>query len=61
MEGRTRPLMMPLDRERRPAVGEDVGLEVSDMPSGPFGMESRPPILKPQSLGLRAEHFQSVV
>jgi hypothetical protein len=39
-----RPLMMPRLRWRRPL--EDVGFEISERPSAPLGMESRPPIVK---------------
>lgn len=41
----TRPLMMPLPRVNAEA---EVGFEISLTPSGPRGMESRPPILGSQ-------------
>jgi hypothetical protein len=45
MRGRTRPLIMPRLRVRR-AWALAVGLGASDMPSGPLGLESLPPIME---------------
>jgi hypothetical protein len=44
--GRTRPLTMPRLRERRAWALAEVGAGASDMPSGPFGLESLPPIME---------------
>jgi hypothetical protein len=41
----TLPLMMPRLRERRAGALLAVVGAPSDMPSGPFGLESRPPML----------------
>jgi hypothetical protein len=46
MTSLTRPFMIPL-LERAEA---DVGLDISVMPSGPFGTDSLPPILRAAGL-----------
>lgn len=44
--GSTLPLTMPRFRDKRADVLLEVGLETSLMPSGPLGMESRPPMMQ---------------
>jgi hypothetical protein len=44
--GRTRPLTMPRLRERRAWGLAEVDAGASEMPSGPLGLESLPPIVE---------------
>jgi hypothetical protein len=58
--GRTRPWIMPRFRVRRAWALAEVGLEPSEMPSGPLGMESLPPIVEVEVASRRSAQCHCV-